>query len=97
MMRQAAEREAMNAPIQGTAADVIKLAMIQIDRKLENELPDAHMLMQVHDELVFEAPEKDQEKLQAIIRETMEGVLPHDKVTLKVDIGVGANWCEAKG
>jgi DNA polymerase-1 len=90
----AAERMAINTPIQGTAADLIKMAMVAIDQRLEQERFPARMLLQVHDELLFEVEENKVEKVKEIVREIMEGVMPL-RVPLKVDIGVGANWAEA--
>jgi DNA polymerase-1 len=90
----AAERIAVNTPIQGTAADLIKMAMVAIDQRLEQERFPAKMLLQVHDELLFEVQEKKVEKVKEIVREIMEGVMPL-RVPLKVDIGVGANWADA--
>ena len=96
MMRAGAEREAMNAPIQGTAADVIKLAMIEIDRRIADGLP-GKLLMQVHDELVFEVKNDQKEALEAEVREVMEGVLSLNGITLKADIRSGSDWASAKG
>ncbi len=92
--RKAAEREAINAPMQGTAADIIKKAMIAVDSWLQTEKPSADMLMQVHDELVFEVKESELETVTAKIRELMEASMQLD-VPLKVDVGVGDNWDEA--
>jgi DNA polymerase-1 len=90
-LRGFAERTAVNTPLQGTAADLIKLAMIRIDRELRQRNLKSRMLLQVHDELVFEAPEKEIESLQALVRDAMENV--HKlKVPLVVDISVGKNW-----
>lgn len=94
MRRKAAEREAINAPMQGTAADIIKKAMITVDRWLQTEKPDADMLMQVHDELVFEVKESELEHVIEKVRELMEQSMQLD-VPLKVDVGVGDNWDEA--
>ena len=92
--RQAAERTAINAPMQGTAADIIKRAMIAVDRWL-HEAPDAaRMIMQVHDELVFEVPEGAVDAVTAEVRRYMEGAAEL-RVPLKVDVGVGAHWDEA--
>lgn len=92
--RRAAERAAINAPMQGTNADIIKLAMIQLDQWiLENSL-DMRMIMQVHDELVFEVSEKILDKAKTHIKAIMETILPLS-VPLKVGIGVGNNWDEA--
>ena len=90
-MRGFAERTAVNTPLQGTAADLIKLAMIRIDRQLREKKFASRMLLQVHDELVFEAPEAEVEKLRALVRDEMEQVHPL-KVPLVVDISVGKNW-----
>ena len=84
----------MNTPVQGTAADVIKMAMIRLDQRLAAEAPATRMLLQIHDELLFEIPEGDRERVTAIVREEMEGALPLD-VPLKVDVGYGHTWSEA--
>jgi DNA polymerase I len=90
-LRNFAERTALNSPLQGTAADLIKLAMIAIDRRLANEEFAAKMILQVHDELLFEAPEREQEALTELVRHEMENVYKL-AVPLVVEIGVGANW-----
>ncbi|MEI7994230.1 MAG: DNA polymerase, partial [Methylococcaceae bacterium] len=92
--RQYAERTAINAPMQGTAADIIKRAMISADQWLLEEKPDARMIMQVHDELVFEAAEDRLDHFTAIIRTIMCSAA-NLNVPLIVDIGVGSNWDEA--
>ena len=92
--RQYAERTAINAPMQGTAADIIKRAMISTDQWLFSEKPDARMIMQVHDELVFEAAEDQIEHCTAAIRNIMSSAADLN-VPLVVDIGVGRNWDEA--
>ena len=90
-LRGFAERTAVNTPLQGTAADLIKLAMIRIDAAiLERELK-ARMTLQVHDELVFEVPEAELDIMRSIIREQMENVHPLS-VPLMVELGVGKNW-----
>jgi DNA polymerase-1 len=90
-LRSFAERTALNSPLQGTAADLIKLAMISIDRRLEAEKFEAKMILQVHDELLFEAPPKEKGKLEKLVREEMEGV--HKlAVPLVVEICSGPNW-----
>ncbi|MRF65370.1 DNA polymerase I [Escherichia coli] len=94
MRRKAAEREAINAPMQGTAADIIKKAMIAVDNWLQTEKPHADMLMQVHDELVFEVKESELERVQAQVQSLMEQSMKLD-VPLKVDVGIGDNWDEA--
>jgi len=91
---QAAERIAINTPIQGSAADVIKAAMVAIDRRVSSEGLRAAMLLQVHDELVFEIAQGEVDHCRQVIRDEMEGVLPLS-VPLKVDIGVGSNWADA--
>jgi DNA polymerase-1 len=93
-LRAAAERTAINAPMQGTAADIIKRAMIAIDRWLEDEQPPVRMLMQVHDELVFEVAPEAIDDAAARIRAIM-GDAAELKVPLIVDVGVGDNWEEA--
>jgi DNA polymerase-1 len=94
VIRAEAERMAINTPIQGTAADLIKKAMIQIYGRLNQEGYGAKMLLQVHDELVFEVPEEELDRLIPMIREEMEGVYDL-KVPLRVDINTGRNWGEA--
>ncbi|ACZ78959.1 DNA polymerase I [Dickeya parazeae] len=94
MSRKAAERAAINAPMQGTAADIIKKAMIAIDDWLQQEKPLATMLMQVHDELVFEVHHSVLDEVSAKIRNLMEGCMQLD-VPLQVDIGTGSNWDQA--
>ena len=92
--RQYAERTAINAPMQGTAADIIKRAMVRIDRWLEERSLTSRMIMQVHDELVLEVPENELEEVEAGVREHMVNAADLT-VPLVVDIGVGANWDEA--
>ncbi len=93
--RNRAEREAMNTPLQGTAADLLKLAMVKAHARLAREQLATRMILTVHDELVFEAPESELEAAREVVREEMEGVYPM-KVPLRVDLGVGKNWREAK-
>jgi DNA polymerase-1 len=88
-----AERTAMNSPIQGTAADLIKLAMVKIDRLLAGR--STKLLLQVHDELVLEAPEEELEEVKSLVRSEMENVIRLN-VPLVVDIGTGDNWRDAK-
>jgi DNA polymerase-1 len=90
-----AERTAVNSPLQGTAADLIKAAMIRIDRRLREESYQAAMLLQVHDELVFEAPPEETQRLSAMVKREMEQVYPLE-VPMVADIGVGENWRDAK-
>jgi len=93
-VRSYAERNAINYPIQGSAADIIKKAMVNIDRRLMAEQLQTRMLLQVHDELIFEVPPEELEKVQEIVRVEMETAVNLD-VPLKVDIGIGTNWAEA--
>jgi DNA polymerase-1 len=93
--RSFAERTAVNTPLQGTAADLIKLAMIRIARLLEETKMEARMLLQVHDELVFEAPPAEIEPLKELVKTEMEGVYQLS-VPLVVDVGIGPNWRDAK-
>ena len=90
-MRGFAERTAVNTPLQGTAADLIKIAMIRIDRELARRKLKSRMTLQVHDELVFEAPQDEAEELRSLVRKEMEEVYSL-KVPLLVEIGVGLNW-----
>jgi DNA polymerase-1 len=92
--RNAAERTAINTPIQGTAADLIKVAMIHIHRRLKDLKLSTKMVMQVHDELVFECPEGELEQASRIVREGMEGAM-ECSVPLRVSIARGRNWNEA--
>ncbi len=96
MLRENAERMAINAPIQGTAADIMKLAMIRLDRRLREERPGAKLLLTVHDELVLEVPEGEVEAVAELAKAEMCGVCELD-VPLAVDVGWGASWYEAKG
>jgi DNA polymerase-1 len=90
-LRGFAERTAVNTPLQGTAADLIKLAMIRIDRELQDRGLRSRMTLQVHDELVFEVPESEIDQMKSLVREQMEQVHPL-AVPLLVEIGVGPNW-----
>ncbi|MGV6846450.1 MAG: DNA polymerase I [Lutibacter sp.] len=94
IVRKADERNAVNAPIQGSAADIIKLAMIQIDKLLNERQFKAKMLLQIHDELVFEIPKNEIESFKPLLKETMENAYKLT-VPLIVDIGEGTNWLEA--
>jgi DNA polymerase-1 len=93
-IRDYAERNAINYPIQGSAADIIKVAMVRVFRRLEREGLRAKMVLQVHDELVFDVPRDELEKVRTLVREEMEGAV-HLDVPLVVDIGIGNNWREA--
>ena len=94
-VRENARRMAVNARIQGTAADLLKLAMIAVDRRLRAELEAARLLLTVHDELVLEAPSADMDALTSVVREEMEGVADLS-VPLVVDMDTGPDWYEAK-
>ncbi|HYR41372.1 MAG TPA: DNA polymerase, partial [Methylomirabilota bacterium] len=93
-LRGFAERMATNAPIQGTAADLIKIAMVRMAKALAEGGFKTRMLLQVHDELLFEAPEDELVRLEALTREVMESAMALD-VPLKVDIKTGADWEQA--
>ncbi|KAF0133906.1 MAG: DNA polymerase I [Candidatus Saganbacteria bacterium] len=90
-----AERTAINTPVQGTAADMIKLAMVKIYKALKAQQCRSYMILQVHDELVFECPKDEIDQVRNIVKAEMENILPLD-VPVKVDIGVGESWGEAK-
>ena len=94
VVRGAAERNAVNAPIQGSAADIIKIAMINIHNRLNDENWQSKMLLQVHDELVFDVHNSELEKIQPMIKQEMENTFKLD-VPLTVDLGIGKNWLEA--
>lgn len=94
VVRSHAERNAVNAPIQGTAADIIKIAMIQIHELLNERKYRTKLLLQVHDELVFDAPDEEIKEVSALIKKTMENSVKIE-VPLIVDIGVGPNWLDA--
>ena len=93
-MREFAERTAINTPIQGSAADLIKVAMIQIDDAFKATGLESAMLLSVHDELVFEVPPHEMETVTKLVKKIMEGVWEL-KVPLEVNIETGANWSEA--
>ncbi|USN59411.1 MAG: hypothetical protein H6767_01495 [Candidatus Peribacteria bacterium] len=112
-IKNGAEREAINMPIQGTSADIIKLAMIRVAEFLKSPPPipllskegEAHqgggglkskMIMQVHDELVFDVYPGEEEVLAKNVQEIMQSILPDAPVDLKVDVGIGRTWKEAK-
>lgn len=85
----------MNTPIQGSAADIIKIAMIHLNNRLRKEQMKAKMLLQVHDELILEAPEEEVVQLEQVVREEMEQAVQL-KVPLKVDTAYGPTWYDAK-
>jgi DNA polymerase I len=95
MLRAAAERVAINMPVQGTAADLMKMAMIQLNDEIKKISPEVRMLLQVHDEVVLEIPEKDIDKVSEKVKDVMESVYKL-KVPIKVDVLTGGNWGECK-
>jgi DNA polymerase-1 len=94
-IRQMGERMAQNAPVQGSAADIFKLAMVDLDAALEAGHHDSRMILTVHDELVLEVPLEEREKIEPLVSETMESVCEL-RVPLVVDLGFGPNWAQAK-
>jgi DNA polymerase-1 len=92
--REMAERMALNAPIQGSAADIIKVAMLRVDKALTHAQLRSRMLLQVHDELVFEVAPGEKDELESLVRESMAGAYPLD-VALEVSVGTGPNWAAA--
>ncbi len=95
MMRSMSERIAINTPIQGTAADLIKVAMVNIWKAMRAGNFKSHMILQVHDELVFDARKDELERLKPIIKEKMQTAIPNLKVPILVEMGTGENWLEA--
>lgn len=93
-VRSAAERAAMNMPIQGTEADLMKLAMVAVDKKLSEKLPSATQLLQIHDSILVECDEADAKMAAQILKETMESIYPDLPVALDVDTSTGHNWGE---
>ena len=96
MLRAFGERVSRNAPIQGTAADIIKIAMVNVFERLKKEKLDARLILQVHDELIIEADKSCAEKAAEILKEEMQNAAKM-KVELTADVNVGENWYEAKG
>jgi DNA polymerase I len=94
-IRKAAEREAINMPIQGTASDIVKIAMLHVDEEFKRAGLEARMLMQVHDELLVEVPDAEVDKVTEILKHEMESAVSLD-VPLVADVGVGENWMDAK-
>jgi DNA polymerase I len=94
-VRSRAEREAINMPIQGTASDIVKIAMLRVHEALKNEKLETKMIMQVHDELLFEAPEDEVQRASEIIKREMEAAADLD-APLVVEVGAGDNWMDAK-
>ena len=95
MQRSFGERVAMNAPIQGTAADIIKIAMIRVSERLKREQLKSRLILQIHDELLIEAEKEEVEQVKTILREEMQGAAELS-VRLEVDMHTGNNWYEAK-
>ena len=93
-VRGAAERNAINAPIQGSAADMIKLAMVGVHRELSSRGLKTRMLLQVHDELVFDVPMHEEAEVRLIVAEQMRNAMPLN-VPIEVEMGAGSNWLEA--
>ena len=93
-MRAVAERNAINAPIQGSAADIVKKAMIDVQQEMDKRGMQSRMLLQVHDELVFDMHKSESEELKSLVKEKMEQAVMLE-VPLTVDIGEGINWLEA--
>jgi DNA polymerase-1 len=92
-VREAAERMAINMPVQGTSADIIKVAMINLEREMNERDLKSKMILQVHDELIFEVPEAEREEMQRLVPQVMDTALEL-RVPLKVDVKTGTNWGE---
>ena len=95
-MRSFGERVARNMPIQGAAADIIKIAMVKVSERLRREKLKGRLILQVHDELIVECPEEEAEKVKILLEEEMEGAVNMD-VPMKAEANVGVNWYLAKG
>jgi len=95
LIRSHAERNAVNTPIQGTAADMIKVAMIDIHDALRNGNFATKMILQVHDELVFDVPKSELDTVQPLIEDKMKNAMPNLKVPIVVGMDTGENWLEA--
>jgi DNA polymerase-1 len=94
MRRQASERAAINAPVQGTAADIMKLAMIKMHKSIKKEGVEAKLILQVHDELILDTPKKEIDTVVGLVTDSMMGAANLD-VPLEIDIGIGDNWDQA--
>ena len=94
MRRQASERAAINAPVQGTAADIMKIAMINMHKAIKMEKSEAKLILQVHDELILDTPKDEIDKIISLITDSMMGAANLD-VPLEIDIGIGDNWDQA--
>ena len=95
MIRQLAQRQAINTPVQGSAADLIKLAMINIQKELEQKSFESKMIITVHDELVFEVPDQEKDRMIALVRNQMENPIKL-AVPIKASVKVGRNWLDLK-
>jgi DNA polymerase I (EC 2.7.7.7) len=95
MLVQAGERMALNTPIQGSAADIIKLAMIKVYNRLKVERLEAKLILQVHDELIIDTPQNEHERVERLIKEEMEGAAKLF-VPLTVDVNTGMSWYDVK-
>ena len=95
IMRAFGERVALNMPIQGTAADIIKIAMIKVYNCLKEQCLEAKLIMQVHDELIVEAPEKEAQIVAGIVKREMENAVKM-RVDMQADVGIGKTWYESK-
>jgi DNA polymerase-1 len=93
MIREAAERMAINAPVQGTSADIIKIAMINLYREMEKQKLRSKMLLQIHDELLFEVPEAEVAEVKSLVSELMPKAVEL-RVPVKIDVKLGQNWAE---
>ncbi|MCI0778726.1 MAG: DNA polymerase I, partial [Chloroflexi bacterium] len=93
-VRQAGERMALNMPVQGTTSDIINAAMVQVQKRLEDDGMASKMLLQVHDELIFETPRSEIEALSEMLREVMPSALDLSPVPLKIDLKTGDNWAD---
>jgi len=92
-VREAAERMAINMPVQGTAADIIKVAMVNLQREIDRQVLKSRLILQVHDDLLLESPQEEAEQARSLLKEIMSGAM-HLSVPLKVDVKVGRNWGE---
>ena len=95
IIRQSGERIALNTPIQGTSADIIKMAMVKIDEEMQKQGFKSKMLLQVHDELIFDVVKEEKETLEQLVKNTMENIVELS-VPLKVSADYGTDWYEAK-
>ncbi len=94
MRRQASERAAINAPVQGTAADIMKIAMINMHKAIKTRKSEAKLILQVHDELILDTPKDEIDKIVSLVTDSMMGAANLD-VPLEIDIGIGDNWDQA--